>query len=100
MTDMELQIGAILSGLIALAGLTIATWAIKAGEKVMMAMGMFLLMNGLGLLVLTLVPLGVLRTSLSMALFIGAMGWVVTQFHYIRIERRQRDPGEGKEPRV
>lgn len=100
MTEVELQMGAILSGLIALGGLTIATWAIKAGHRVMMAMGMFLLMNGLSLLVLYLAPLGVLRTSLSVALSIGAMGWIVTHLHFIRIERRQRDPGEGRVPRV
>lgn len=100
MTESELQVGAILSGFIALGGLTIAAWAIKAGQRAIMAQGMFLLMNGLGLLVLALAPQGVLRTSLSVALFVGAAGWIVTHLLFIRIDRRRPDRHGGREPGV
>jgi hypothetical protein len=88
MNEMGMNTVAILSGLIALGGLTIAAWAIRAGQRIIMAQGMSVLMLGLGLLFMSLMPSGELRTSLSIAMFVGAAGWTVVQLRFIRIERR------------
>jgi hypothetical protein len=90
MTDSELKVAAVLAAVIALGGLATAGWAIRAGQRVFLAQGMFLLMLGLALLALSLLPQGVLRTSLSGALSLGGLGWVVAQFWFLRIERRER----------
>jgi hypothetical protein len=91
MTETELRVAAVISGLITLGGLGITAWAIKAEEKLFFAQGMFVLMLGLTLLALSLLPEGILRTSLAVALSIGAMAWVPMYLKILRDERRKPD---------
>jgi hypothetical protein len=88
MTETELRIAAVLSGLIACGGLATAIWAFKAEQRVFQAQGIMLLMVGLTLLALSLLPQGVLRTFLVMAFSGVGFGCMAAHFWFLRIERR------------
>lgn len=94
MTETELRIAAVLSGLIILAGLAIAGWAVRTNaQRSFLAQGMFFVMLGLAFLVMLVLPGGILRTSLAGAFLFGAMGWALAQFTFLRSERREREGG-------
>lgn len=72
MTETELRIAAVLSGLIILAGLAIAGWAVRTNaQRSFLAQGVFFVMLGLALLVMLVLPGGILRTSLTGAFLLG-----------------------------